>query len=139
MQRKIVAKHLLLDSLFILLGVGLSILFVCADGNGKSFLSVLPPMLLFVAITASISFATARLVRTTPLAVTLSVALTDLVLVSIVIVPELFSPTRDNHELREMLFLWPFVLVVFTAPMVALSSLGFVRFAARFWQRRVVQ
>jgi hypothetical protein len=138
-QRKTGAKNLLLDSVFILLGVGLSILFVCTDGSGKPFLSVLLSMLLFVAITASISFATARLMRTTPLAIVLSVALTDLVLISIVILPDLFSPAHDNHEHREMLFVWPFVLVVFTAPMVALSSLGFVRLAARFWQRRMVQ
>jgi hypothetical protein len=128
----------LLDTVFILLGMGLSILFVCTDGNGKPFLSVLAPMLVFVAITASISFATARFVRTVSLAVVLSVALTDFVLVSIIIVPELFSPIRDNHEHREMLFLWPFVLVVFTAPMVALCSIGFVRFADRLWRRRML-
>jgi hypothetical protein len=132
-------KNLVFDIILILLGAGLSVLFVCTDGNGKPFASVLAPMLVYVAISAFISFVTARFVRAVPFAVISSIAVTDLVLVLIVVLPELFSPTPDKHEHREMLLLWPFVLVVFTAPVVALSSIGFVRLAARFWQGRMLQ
>src|SRR5438874_1018865 len=89
-QRKIETKNILLDIILILLGAGLSVLFVCTDGNGKPFLSILAPMLVYTAITASISFVTARFVRAVPLAVMTSIAITDLALVLIVVLPELF-------------------------------------------------
>lgn len=116
----------------------MSIAFICADGNGKPISSVLPQLLVFMGVTAAISFAVARFVRTLPLAVISSIAVTDLVFVLMLLLPELLSPSRDKHEHNEMLFLWPIVLVVFTAPMVGLASIGFVRFANRFWRGRTL-
>ena len=67
-----------------------------------------------------------------------SITVTDLVLALFVVLPAMFSPMPDAHEQREMLFLWPIVLVVFTAPMVVLSSIGFVRLATRLYRGSTV-
>jgi hypothetical protein len=140
-QRKIDQKSTLLDTILILAGAGLSILFV--NGNGRPFVSVfvsvLVHMLVFIAITASISFFMARFVRDVPLAVISSIVVTELVLVLLVVLPEVVSPTLDKLEHREILLVGPIVLVVSTAPVVALSTIGFVRFAARFWKKRMLQ
>lgn len=127
----------LLDSALIIGGAGLSTLFVSTDGNGQNPLPVAAGMLLVVLITGLVSFVLARFVRTTLLAIAASVIITDLLFILYFVCRVAFSQHVHDHAFEE-LYLLPIVFVVVTAPTVLLSSIGFGRFASRFYQRNRV-
>src|SRR5271170_4494778 len=117
----------LLNATFILLGVGLSVLFVSTDGNDRNPLPVAAEALVFVAVNCLVSFIVARFIRSVPATVVASIFVTDLIFVVLIILAALFSPLSDVGEQRERVILAPMVLVVYTLPMVVLSSIGFAR------------
>ena len=127
----------LLDSALVIGGAGLSTLFVSTDGNGQNPLPVAAGMLLVVFITGLVSFVLARFVRTILLAIAASVIITDLLFILYFVCRVAFSQHVHDHAFEE-LYLLPFVFVVVTAPTVLLSSIGFGRFASRFYQRKRV-
>jgi hypothetical protein len=128
-------RALLLDATFILLGAGLSILFVSTDGNGRNPLPVAAQALVFVAVNGLVSFIDARFIRSVPAIVIASIFVTDLIFVLLIVLPAIFSPLSDAGEQREKVILAPVVFVVYTAPMVVLSSIGFARVWHRFYQK----
>lgn len=129
------SKKTLVDGALILMGAGMSILFVSTDGNGQNPIPVVGTMLIVVLVTGLVSFFLARLVRSLPLAIIGSIVITDLLFIFYVISYVAYSRKTDPHA-SEMISLLPVVLVVVTAPTVVLSSIGFVRLASRFYQRK---
>lgn len=71
-------KNVILDTALILGGAGLSTLFVSTDGNGQNPLPVAAGMGLVVLIAGAVSFALGWLVRSLPLAIVGSAAITEL-------------------------------------------------------------
>jgi len=128
-------KAALIDTALIVGGAGLSTLFVSTDGNGQNPLPVAAGMLLVVFITGLVSFGLAWFVRSVPLAVTVSVVITDLLFVFYFVCRFVFSQGAHEHGNEELILL-PIVFVVVSAPTVLLSSIGFGRFASRIYQRK---
>jgi hypothetical protein len=128
-------KNALLDSAFIIVGAGISTLFVSTDGNGQNPLPVAAGMLLVVCITGLVSFVLARFVRTVVLAIAASIVITDLLFILYFVCRVAFSQHVHDHAFEE-LYLLPVVFVVVTAPTVLFSSIGFGRLAGRFYQRK---
>lgn len=128
-------KNALLDSAVIIGGAGITTLVVSSDGNGQNPLPVAAQVLLVVLITGLVSFVLARLVRTVPLAVVASTTITDLLFILYFVCRVAFAQHLDDHASEE-LYLLPVVFVVYTAPTVLLSSIGFGRFASRFYRRK---
>jgi hypothetical protein len=131
------AKNILLDSTLIISGAGLSTLFISTDGNGQNPLPVAAGMLLVVIITGLVSFILARFVRTVPLAIVVSGILTDVLFVFYFVCRFAFSRQVHEHGNEELILL-PIVFIVGTAPTVLFSSIGFGRFAGRFYRRKSV-
>ena len=126
---------ILFDGVLILIGAGISTLFVSTDGNGQNPLPVAAIMLLVVFITGLVSFVLARFVRTVPFAIVASIIITDLLFILYFVCRVAFSQHVHEHA-DEELYLLPVVFIVYTAPTVLLSSIGFGRFASRFYQRK---
>ncbi len=125
----------ILDSALIIVGAGLSTLFVSTDGNGQNPLPVVAAVLVLVFIVGVVSFVLAWLVRDIALAVLASIVITELLFLLYFVCRVAFS--RHVHEhVAEELYLLPFVFAVVTAPTILLSSIGIGRFAHRFFQRR---
>lgn len=110
-------------------------LFVSTDGNGQNPLPVVAQMGLVVLVVGVVSFALASFVRTVPLAVLGSAAITELLFLLYFVCRVAFSEHLHPH-VSEELYLLPIVFVVFTAPTVMLSSIGFGRLASRVYRRR---
>ena len=130
-------KNALVDSALIIGGAGLSTLFVSTDGNGQNPLPVAAGMLLVVLVTGLISFALGWFVRTLPLAMVGSAAITELGFLLYFVCRVAFSKHVHDHASEE-LYLLPLVFAVVTAPTVLLSSIGFGRLASRVYQKRNV-
>jgi hypothetical protein len=128
-------QNTLLDNTLIIGGAGLSTLFISTDGNGQNPLPVAAGMLLVVFVTGLVSFILAKFVRTVPLAIVASAILTDILFVLYFVCRFAFSQQVHEHGNEELILL-PIVFVVGTAPTVLFSSIGFGRFASRFYQRR---
>jgi hypothetical protein len=128
-------KNALLDGALILGGAGLSTLFVSTDGNGQNPLPVAGGMLLVVLVIGVVSFALARFVRSLPLAIMGSAAITELVFLLYFVCRVAYGKHLHPHA-EEELYLLPIVFAVVTAPTVLFSATGFGRMASRFYQRR---
>lgn len=124
-----------LDSTLVVVGVGLSTLFVSTDGNGQNPLPVAGSMLFVGFITCAVSFILGWFVRTVPLAVVATVIITDLLFVLYFVSRVAFGQHVHDHAAEEA-FLLPIVFAVVTAPTVVLSSIGFGRLASRVYQRK---
>jgi len=133
-----ITRAQLLDAALILLGAGLSVLFVSTDGNGQNPLPVAAGALVFVAVNSLVSLSASRFIRNVPATVIASIFVTDLIFVLLIILPAIHSPLSDVGEQRERVILAPIVLVVYTLPMVVLSSIGFVRIWSRFYQKKTL-
>ena len=125
----------LLDTVFVIGGVGLSTLFISADGNGQNPLPVAAGLLFVVMITGLVSFVVARFVHSTPRSIVVSAISTDVLFVLYFICQFAFSKQVHEHGYEELTMV-PIVFVVATAPAVVLSSVGLGRFASRFYRRR---
>ena len=123
------------DVALILMGAGMSILFVSTDGNGQNPIPVAGTMMTVVLVTGLVSFLLARFIRSIVIAIVASIVITDMLFALVVIWPIAYSPTTDKYAM-EMGPLIPIIIVVSTAPTVVLSSIGFGRLASRFYQRR---
>jgi hypothetical protein len=128
-------KKAFFDGALILVGAGMSILFVSTDGNGQNPIPVTGTMMVVVLVAGLVSFSLARFVRSIVIEIVASIVVTDLLFALVVIWPIAFSPTTDKYAM-EMGPLIPIIFVVSTAPAVVLSSIGFGRLASRFYQRR---
>jgi CHASE2 domain-containing sensor protein len=128
-------KNTLLDSALIFGGAGLSTLFISTDGNGQNPIPVAAGMLLVISVVGVVSFALAWFVRTVPLAIVGSAAITELGFLLYFVCRVAFSQHVHDHA-AEGLYLLPIVFAVVTAPTVLLSSIGFGRWASRVYQRR---
>src|SRR5436190_11378746 len=127
------SKQTLVDIALIFGGACMSILFVSTDGNGQNPIPVAGTISVFVLVTGAVSFFLARFIRSSPFAIISSVIIKDLLIISYAISAAVDS--RDPHA-AEMVTLLPIVVVVATAPTVALCSIGFVRLAHRIYRRR---
>ena len=128
-------KNVILDTALILGGAGLSTLFVSTDGNGQNPLPVAAGMGLVVLIAGAVSFALGWLVRSLPLAIAGSAAITELAFLLYFVCRVAYGKHLDPHA-EEELYLLPIVFAVATAPTVLLSSIGFGRMASRVYRRR---
>ena len=128
-------KNVILDTALILGGAGLSTLFVSTDGNGQNPLPVAAGMGLVVLIAGAVSFALGWLVRSLPLAIVGSAAITELGFLLYFVCRVAYGKHLDPHA-EEELYLLPIVFAVATAPTVLLSSIGFGRMASRVYRRR---
>jgi len=128
-------QNALIDGSLILGGVGLSTLFISTDGNGQNPLPVALGMLLVVLVTGVVVFVLARFVRTVPLAVLGSAAITELLFLLYFVCRVALSEHLDPH-VSEELYLLPIVFAVVTAPTVLLSSIGLGRLASRVYRTR---
>ena len=128
-------KRTLLDAVFVIGGVGLSTLFISTDGNGQNSLPVAAGLLFVVMITGLVSFVVARFVHGTPRSIVVSTINTDLLFALYFVSWFAFSKQVHEHGYEELTMV-PIVFVVATAPAVVLSSIGFGRFASRFYRRR---
>lgn len=130
-------KNTLIDGALITGGAGLSTLFVSTDGGGQNPLPVAGAMFLVVLVIGLVSFALGWFVRSMPLAILASVAITEMIFLLYFVCRVAFSMHLDPHVTEE-LYLLPVVFAVVTAPTVFLSSIGFGRLASRLYQRRPV-
>jgi hypothetical protein len=130
-------KNAVHDSALILGGAGLSTLFVSTDGNGQNPLPVAAGMLLVVLVNGLVAFALAYFVRTLPLVVVGSAAITELAFSLYFVCRVAFSKHVHDHA-EEELYLLPLIFAVATAPTVLLSSIGFGRLASRAYRRKSV-
>ena len=128
-------QNALIDGALIVGGVGLSTLFISADGNGQNPLPVAAGMLLVVLVVGVVSFTLAWFVRTVPLAVLGSAVITELVFLLYFVCRVAFSEHLHPHASEE-LYLLPIVFAVVTAPTVLLSSIGLGRLASRIYRTR---
>jgi len=128
-------KNALIDGALIVGGAGVSTLFISTSGNGQNPLPVAAGMLLVVLVVGVVSFALAWFVRTLPLAMVGSAAITELVFLLYFVCRVAFSAHLHPHASEE-LYLLPVVFAVVTAPTVLLSSIGFGRLASRVYRPR---
>ena len=128
-------KNAILDTALILSGAGLSTLFVSVGGNRQNPLPVAAGMGLVVLIAGAVSFALGWLVRSLPLAIVGSAAITELAFLLYFVCRVAYGKHVDPHA-QEELYLLPIVFAVVTAPTVLLSSIGFGRMASRVYRRR---
>ena len=128
-------QNALIDGGLIVGGAGLSTLFISTDGNGQNPLPVAAGMLLIILVIGVVSFALAWFVRTVPLAVLGSAAITELLFLLYFVCRVAFSEHLHPH-VSEELYLLPIVFAVVTAPTVLLSSIGLGRLASRVYRTR---
>ena len=128
-------KKIFFDAALILTGVGFSTLFISTDGNGQNPLPVAAGMLFISLIVGAVSFVLARFIRSLPLSITASIFTCDLLFVFYFVCRFAFSKQVLEHGNEELILL-PIVFVVVTAPTILLGSIGFVRIASRFYQRK---
>ena len=128
-------RTILANAALILGGVALSTLLVSTDGNSQNPLSVIAEMGLVVLVVGIVSFALALFVRTVPLAVLGSAAITEMLFLLYFVCRVAFSEHLHAH-VSEELYLLPIVFGVGTAPTVVLSSIGLGRLASRVYRTR---
>jgi biotin transporter BioY len=125
----------LVDGALILIGAGISILFISTDGNGQNPGPVAGEIMIVVLVTGVVSFLLARFVRSLPLAIIASVIITDLLFILYGICQ--LNSSSDPYA-SEATLMFPIVFVVETAPAILLSSIGLGRLASRFCQKRTL-
>ncbi len=128
------ASNAILDAALILGGAGLSTLFVSTDGNGQNPLPVAATMGFVVLVTGTVSFVLAWPVRSLPLAIIGSAAITELAFLLYFVCRVAYGEHLHPHA-EEELYLLPIVVAVTAAPTVLLSSIGFGRVASRVYRR----
>jgi hypothetical protein len=122
----------LVDGALILVGAGISILFISTDGNGRNPVPVAGEMMIVVLGTGVVSFLLAGIVRTLPLAIIASAIITDLLF--ILYAEGQLNASSDPYA-WEAAIMFPIIFVVETGPTVLLSAIGFGRLSRRLWQR----
>ena len=127
-------KNAVLDVTLILGGAALSTLFVSTDGNGQNPLPVAAGMGLVLLLTGAVSFAIGRVVRSPPLAIAASVAITELGFLLYFVCRVAYGKHLDPHA-EEELYLLPLVFAVATAPTILPAAIGFGRIASRVYRR----
>jgi hypothetical protein len=125
-----------LDGGLILIGAGISVLFISSDGNGQNPVPVAGYILVVVLVAGAVSFVLARFSRSLALVITASVILTDLLFVVCEVC--YFAYYSTDAYAGEAARMFPVVFTVEAAPAIVLASIGFGRFARRFWQKRTL-
>jgi hypothetical protein len=128
-------KNAILDAALVLGGAGLSTLFISTDGNGQNPVPVAAGMGLVILVSGAVSFGVGGLVRSLPLSIVGSAAITELAFVLYFVCRVAYGKHLDPHA-EEELYLLPIVFAVATAPAVLLSSVGFGRMASRAYRGR---
>jgi hypothetical protein len=128
------AKKALVDGALILLGAGITILFVSTDGNGQNPVPVAGQTMVVVLVNGLVSFLIARFICKLPLAIIASAILTDMLFI-VYCVRDLAYHSTDKYA-GEAALMFPIIFTVETAPTMLLSSIGFGRLASRFWRKR---
>jgi len=126
------AKEILLDTVLIFAGMGLSVLFVSTDGNGQNPLPVAAEMSVLMAIIAVVSFFFAWVIQSRVFAVFVTIIVIELLFALFS-----FRAVASSSDAAEILYLLPVVLVAYTLPMVLLTSIGFIRLASSLYRRKV--
>jgi hypothetical protein len=119
------SKEILLDTSLVLVGVGLSVLFVSTDGNGQNPIPIAGRMTVGAVIIGVVSFILAKIVRSKMFAIISTIIVTELLLFLWA-----FWAVASSPDAAEALYLLPIVAAVYTFPMVLLASVGFVRLAS---------
>jgi hypothetical protein len=122
------------DGAFILMGAGITVLFVSTDGNGRNPVPVACETMIIVLATGLVSFSITKFIGELPLAIITSVILTDLLCV-VCGVRSLAYHSADEYA-AEAALMFPIIFTVYAAPTILLSSIGFGRLASRFWRKR---
>jgi hypothetical protein len=131
-------KERLIDTAFIVGGIGMSTLFISIDGNGQNPLPVAGAMLFVAFITFLVSFLVARFVHSVPLSIATSAVVTDVLFVIYFVCLFAFSQRVPEHGSEELV-LFPIVFVVATAPAVIFSSIGFGRIASSIFSKNHIE
>ena len=127
-------KNTILDAALIVGGAGLSTLFVSTDGNVQNPLPVAAGMGLVVLVTGAVSLALGWVVRSLPLAIIGSVAITELGFLLYFVCRVAYGKHLHPHA-EEELYLLPLVFAVDTAPTILPAAIGFGRIASRVYRR----
>ena len=125
------AKEIVLDTALILVGMGLSVLFISTDGNGQNPLPVIAGMSVGTAVIGVVSFVLGWVIRSRLFAAFATIVITELLFILYS-----FMAVASSPDAPEILYLLPIVLVVFTLPMVLLAAVGFVRLASCLYHRK---
>jgi len=109
----------------ILSGALLTLLFVSTDGNGQNPFPLLIPISVGLLINGVVCWTLSKCITSAGLVYTGAVIITEQVFALTELILNLAKPSADPHY-AEVLTLLPVILAVYTAPMVLISSLGFV-------------
>jgi hypothetical protein len=127
-------KKVLVDGALILIGAGISILFISMDGNGQNPVPVTVGIMIVVLVTGAVSFLLARFIHSLLFAIIASAIITDLLCI-VYCVRDLAYHSKDEYA-GEAALMIPIIFTVAAAPTLLLSAVGFGRLASRFWSKR---
>ena len=126
-------KQKILNASLISAGGFATLLFMSRDGNGQNPLPLLIPVGIALLINGIVGCLLGRFIKSRWLASVSTMIITEQVYVLAAMYLTLARASNDPHYGEELNMI-PVVLVVFTTPMVILSSIGFVRLASS-WSR----
>jgi O-antigen/teichoic acid export membrane protein len=124
-------KQKILNASLISAGGLVTLLFMSTDGNGQNPLPLLVPVGIGLLINGIVGCLLGRFIKSRWLASISAMIITEQVYVLAAMYLTLARASNDPHYGEELSMI-PVVLVVFTTPMVILSSIGFVRLASRW-------